>query len=74
MSGCEVKYRSDKGGPEKRIADRLKNSGDAQHADHVVQKGSGPTRAVTNIHHSRVQQYGQGDVGTDINGKKRSVV
>jgi hypothetical protein len=72
---CEVKYNSAKGGPEQRIASRLRNSGDAQHADHVVQKGSGPTRAVTNIHHSRVQQHGSGDEGAgDINGQKRGVV
>jgi hypothetical protein len=72
---CQVKYTSDKGGPEQRIADRLKNSGDTQHADHVVQKGSGPTRTATNLHHSRNRQYGSGDEGVgDIHGNKRGVV
>jgi hypothetical protein len=67
----EVKYRSDKGGPEKRIADRLKNSGDAQHADHVVQKGSSPNRTFTNVHHTRNQQYGDGAKGSGIFGEDR---
>jgi hypothetical protein len=72
---CEVKYDLRKGGPDQRIADRLKNSGDAKHADYVVHKGEGPTRAITNIHHSRVQQYGDGHPGEgDIRGNKRGVV
>jgi hypothetical protein len=48
----ETKYdRSHPAGatPEQRIASRLKNSGNPR-ADHVVQKGSGPTRTFTNIH------------------------
>jgi hypothetical protein len=50
---CEVKYNPGKGGPEQRIANRLKNSGDTQDADHVVQKGSSPNRTFTNVHHTR---------------------
>jgi hypothetical protein len=46
----EVKYNTDKGTPEKRVADRLKNSGGPE-ADYVIQKGEGPTRTYTNIHH-----------------------
>jgi len=69
---CEVKLT----GPsmEQRIANRLKNSGDAKHADVVVQKGDSPERAITNIHHSRNQQYGDGERGVDINGRRRDVV
>jgi hypothetical protein len=37
--------------PEARIANRLRNSG-GDGADHVVQKGTGPTRTITNIHHA----------------------
>ena len=40
------------GTPEARIANRLRNSGDAKNADHVVQKGEGPTRTFHNIHNS----------------------
>jgi hypothetical protein len=43
--------------PEQRIASRLRNSGDTKHADHVIQKGDGPTRTFTNIHHSGQQQH-----------------
>ena len=71
----EVKYRTDKGTAEQRVADRLKNSGDAKHADYVVQKGNSPERAFTNIHHSRNQQYGEGHPGEgSITGRKRDVV
>ena len=35
-----------------RIAQRLRNSGDARHADVVAEHGEGPTRTFTNIHHS----------------------
>jgi hypothetical protein len=60
---------------DRRVADRLKNSGDAAHADHSVVHGTGPTRAHTNIHHSPVQQYGDGHPGEgDINQRKRGVV
>jgi hypothetical protein len=37
------------GTPEARVAARLRNSGDPS-ADHVIQKGEGPTRTFTNIH------------------------
>jgi hypothetical protein len=72
MSG-EVKYdTSHHAGatPEARIANRLKNSGDTAHADH----GTGPTRAHTNIDHSRNEQYGDSQPGVDIHGNKRGVV
>ena len=70
---CEVKLT----GPsmEQRIANRLKNSGDVKHADHSVVHGTGPTRAATNIHHSRNLQYGDGHPGEgSITGAKRGVV
>jgi hypothetical protein len=63
-----VKYNTDKGTPEQRVADRLKNSG-GDHADHVIQKGSGPTRSFTNIH-ERGHQTGRGvpDFGSEMPG------
>jgi len=45
----EVKYSGKS--MEQRVADRLKNSGDPR-ADVHVQKGEGPTRTHTNIHHA----------------------
>jgi hypothetical protein len=54
----EVRYNRNHhagSGPEQRIANRLRNSGDAKHADNVVQKGDGPTRTFSNIH-----SHGQG--------------
>ena len=58
-----------------RVTKRLRNSGDTDHADTVVQKGSGPTRTNTNIHNLRNQQYGQGYPGEgDVYGRKRGVV
>jgi hypothetical protein len=59
---------------EQRVADRLKNSGDAAHADVSVVHGTGPTRTHTNVHHSRVTQYGEGVQGHDIVGNKRGQV
>ncbi len=47
----DVRYNPKHGTPEQRIANRLRNSGGVG-ADHVIQKGEGPTRAITNIHHS----------------------
>jgi hypothetical protein len=50
----EVKYnQSHHAGatPEARIASRLRNSG-GEGADHVATHGTGPTRTITNIHHS----------------------
>ncbi len=48
----EAKYSHHHSGntPAERIAARLRNSGDAANADHVVEKGEGPTRTITNIH------------------------
>jgi hypothetical protein len=48
----EVKYNTSHhagGTPEARIASRLRNSG-CDTADHIIQKGSGPTRTFTNVH------------------------
>jgi hypothetical protein len=57
---------------DQRVADRLKNSGDTAHADNSVVHGTGPVRTHTNIHHSRVQQYGEGHPGEgSITGEKR---
>jgi hypothetical protein len=74
----EVKYdRSHHAGatPEARIASRLRNSGDVENADHVVQKGSGPTRVFTNIDHSRQHRHGPPNEGEgDIRGNKRGTV
>jgi hypothetical protein len=44
---------------QERIANRLKNSGGGD-ADLIVQKGTGPSRTVTNIHHSRNTAHGNG--------------
>ena len=57
------------------IASRLRNSG-GEEADHIVQKGSGPTRTFTNIHHpGSARQHGSGNPGEgDINNKPRGVV
>jgi hypothetical protein len=61
--------------PEARIASRLRNSG-GEEADHIVQKGSGPTRTFTNIHHpGSARQHGGPNKGEgDITGKPRGVV
>jgi hypothetical protein len=61
--------------PEARIANRLRNSG-GEEADHVVQKGSGPTRTFHNIHNpGSARQHGAGNDGEgDIHGNKRGVV
>jgi hypothetical protein len=47
-----------------RIAARLRPSNDTKHAQTVVTHGSGPTRAVTSIHHSG----GQGGLAGAENG------
>lgn len=44
------RYTSDKGPPEKRIADRLKPSCDVKNADHFVVNGEGPTRVAHAIY------------------------
>jgi hypothetical protein len=73
-----VKYdRSHHAGatPEARIANRLRNSGDVANSDHVVQKGSGPTRTFTNIDNSRQHRHGPGHPGEgSIIGTKRDAV
>jgi hypothetical protein len=56
---------------EQRIADRLKPSGDAAHADHHAVHGTGPTRTHTFIHHTRNQQEGPDAKGTGILGEAR---
>jgi hypothetical protein len=57
---------------EQRIADRLKNSGDAAHADHHAVHGTGPERAHTNIHNTRNQSYGEDHPGEPgIDGRMR---
>jgi hypothetical protein len=69
MNMAEVKYdpNCEAGStPEQRIASRLRNSGDTKHADHVVQKGDGPTRAFTNIHHSGSQQHVKPSAGHTV--------
>ena len=51
---CEVKYNTSHHAgatPEARIANRLRNSGDAAHADHHAVHGTGPTRTHANIDH-----------------------
>jgi hypothetical protein len=70
----ETKYNTSHhagGTPEARIASRLKNSGDAEHAHHSVVHGTGPTRTHTNIHHSRINKYGPDATGVGIDGKMR---
>jgi hypothetical protein len=57
--------------PEARISNRLRNSG-GEEADHIVHKGSGPTRTVTNIHHgANVRQHGPDVGGVDLYGRNR---
>jgi hypothetical protein len=60
---AEVKLTSDKGSMEKRIGDRLRPS-TAPNADHVVTKGSGPTRVVHAVHsHGQGAGAGRGPKG-----------
>jgi hypothetical protein len=57
---------------EQRVRDRTKNSGNVQHADHVV---TGDKDIRTNIHNTRNQTWGEGHPGEgDIRGNKRGVV
>jgi hypothetical protein len=71
----EVKYNTSHHAgatPDARIANRLKNSGDAAHADHHAVHGTGPERTHTNIHNTRNQSYGEDHPGEgDIFGRKR---
>jgi hypothetical protein len=55
-----------------RIEKRLRNSG-GEEADHIVQKGSGPTRTFTNIHHpgsARRHRAGNPGEGSITGGKR----
>jgi hypothetical protein len=45
---------------EERIANKLKNSGEGANPDVSVQKGEGPLRTHTNIHHSPNKARGSG--------------
>jgi hypothetical protein len=68
-----VKYNPHHAGntPEERIASRLRNSG-GEEADHIVKKGEGPTRTVTNIHHGgTARQHGGDATGVGIDGRTR---
>jgi len=69
----EVKtHRDHPASMDERVQKRRQNSGDAAHADYVVRGDKG---TITNIHNSRVQQYGEGNKGEgDIHGHKRGVV
>jgi hypothetical protein len=54
---------------DQRVRDRTRNSGDVQHADHVV---TGDKDIRTNIHNTRNQQYGDAHSGEgDIFGRAR---
>ena len=71
----EVKYNKSHhagGTPEARIANRLRNSG-GEEADHIVQKGSGPTRTFTNVHNpGSARQHGNDNRGEPgIDGRMR---
>jgi hypothetical protein len=71
----EVKYRSDKGGPEQRIRARLKNSG-GEEGYTVHTGGDAPNRVFHNVHEKgNVQQRGGDNRGEpDIHGNMRTVV
>jgi hypothetical protein len=74
----ETKYNtSHHAGPDAdaRIKHRLRPSNDTAHADSVTTVGHSPTRAVTSVHHTRNQTWGEGHPGEgDIRGNKRGVV
>jgi len=59
--------------PEARIANRLRNSGNAEEADHHAVHGTGPTRTHTNIHSKgNVMQRGPDAKGEgDIDNRPR---
>jgi hypothetical protein len=72
----EVKYRQDHhagGGPEARIANRLKNSGAGANPDVSVVHGTGPTRTHTNVHNpGSARKHGEVARGEgDIHGRPR---
>jgi hypothetical protein len=66
----EIKtHRDHPSSMEERIQQRRRNSGDAKHADYVVQGDKG---TITNIHHSRVTSYGPDNRGEPgIDGRMR---
>jgi hypothetical protein len=68
----EVKYHSDKGGPEQRIRDRLKNSG-GEEGYTVHTGGDSPQRVFHNVHEKgNVQQRGSDNRGEPgIDGRMR---
>jgi hypothetical protein len=68
----EVKYRSDKGGPEERIRARLKNSG-GEEGYTVHTGGDAPNRVFHNVHEKgNVQQRGGDAKGEgNIHGEPR---
>jgi len=67
----EVKYRSDKGGPEERIRARLKNSG-GEEGYTVHTGGDAPNRGFHNVHEKgNVMQRGSDVPGQNIFGEKR---
>jgi hypothetical protein len=70
----EVKtHRDHPSSMSERIARRERNSGDTAHAD-VVRKSGATGSNFENIHHSRVQQYGENAKGEgDINNRPRGV-
>ena len=73
----EVKYNTSHHAgatADARIKHRLRPSNDTANDDSVTTVGHSPNRTVTSVHHSRVQQYGQGREGVDIHGNKRGVV
>jgi hypothetical protein len=66
----ETKYNTSHhagGTPEARIANRLRNSGSPT-ADHIIQKGSGPTRTFTNVH-----SQGQGGAAQRVDVEKGGI-
>ena len=69
----EVKYRSDKGGPDERIRARLKNSG-GEEGYTVHTGGDAPNRVFHNVHEKgNVMQRGEDVRGQDIDGYDRGV-
>jgi hypothetical protein len=52
----DVRLTSDKGSMEKRIADRLKSSGEGAKPDVMVKTGNSPTRTITHLHHSATNE------------------
>jgi hypothetical protein len=74
----EVKYNTNHHAgatPEQRVASRLRNSG-GEEADHIIQKGSGPTRTFTNVHNpGSARRHGEVNRGEgSIDNKPRGVV